>query len=279
MNQSLLDYLKTRHPAVKFINLNHNAFQGATDEHLHRHLYQITYCSGGQGYFRIPPLEFETDTNSFYVVNPNQLHGLAPEPGTNFQNSTIRFEMPGFEARLLSPEIRLEPHHAAEVYSLFCRIRAKVLVGGDAEMVQAGLMLTEVLLVLERGCRQQEQELFSPLVRQAIQYISEHYRTGMGIHAVAKACGVSDSHLSRVFRKETGDSPLAYLHRVRLGFVTEQLFRTNMKIADIAAASGFESTKNLNMAFRRVYKSTPTEFRNRHLEDNSIDQSQTEESS
>jgi AraC-like DNA-binding protein len=264
---------------VKFISLNHNAFEGATDEHLHSKLFQITYCSGGQGYFRLPPQEFMTDTDSFYVVNPNQLHGMVPVPKTNFQNSTIRFELPGFEGHLLSPEIRLEPHQAAEAYGLLCRIRAKVLVGGEAEMVQAGLLLAEVLLILERGCRQQEQELFSPLVRQAIQYISEHFRTGMGILAVAEACGVSASHLSRAFRKETGDTPLAYLHRVRLGFVTEQLFRTNMKIADIAAVSGFESTKNLNMAFQRVYKTTPTAFRNRHLEDNSIDQNETVESS
>tara|TARA_Y100000589_G_scaffold154970_1_gene147548 strand:+ start:1723 stop:2595 length:873 start_codon:yes stop_codon:yes gene_type:complete len=276
MMQNLLDYLKTRHPCVKFMKLNHDIDHSNTDEHLHSNLYQMTYCPSGGGYFRLPPQSFTTDSSCFYIVNPNELHGLTSIEGSNFQNATCRFEMPGFDERLLRSEVRLEPHMAAKAYGLMCQIQSYVIVADEQSLIRANMLLVEILLILEQGCRQQEQEQFSPLVRQAIGYITEHYQTGMGINAVAQVCGVSASHLSRVFHKETGDTPLAYLHRVRLGYVVEQLFRTNMKIADIAAASGFESTKNLNMAFRKAYQMTPTEFRSKHFEQNPIDQAQVE---
>lgn len=254
------------------MKLNHDIDQGNTDEHLHSGLYQITHCPGGVGLFKILPLEFKTDPCCFYIANPNELHGLQSIPGTNFQNCTCRFELPGYEGKLLMSEVRLEATEAAHVYGLFCQIQSKVLAGHEMQLIQAGLLLTEALLIFERSCRRQEQEQLSVLVRQAIAYISEHFSKGISINDVVVHCGVSASHLSRIFRKETGGTLLAYLHRVRLGHAMEQLFRTNMKISDIAIASGFENTKNLNMTFRRVYNITPSEFRKRHYEENPIDQ-------
>jgi AraC-like DNA-binding protein len=104
------------------------------------------------------------------------------------------------------------------------------------------------------------------VINTAINYISKHYNMGIDIQAVAKFCGVTPAHLSRTFRKETGASPLSYLHRVRIGYVVEKLFRTNMKIADIAIASGYETTKNLNVAFHRAYNMSPTEYRKKYYE-------------
>lgn len=264
----LLEYLACHHPQVVFIKLHHGADGGDTLEHLHKDLFQLTGCIRGKGFLRILPHEFTPDEFCFYLINPNELHALGPLSKESFQdNITCRFALPGFAGPLLQSEIRLNPAEAAEAEGILCRIHACLLRGTPVNGIRAGLLLTELLLLLEERCRSQEiGQRLSPLIRQALEYIGKNFRSGDGIDAVATACGVSASHLSRAFRKETGQTPLSYLHRVRLGFALERLFRTRMKVADIAAESGFESSKNLNLAFQRIYKMSPTELRNRYQE-------------
>jgi AraC-like DNA-binding protein len=266
MTMNLLEYLKSRHPVVKFISLSHDEPVDKTDEHIHTELFQITCFSGGEGYFRLPPKEYKAMRNCFYVVNPNELHSLVAVPKTNFQNASCRFEMPGFKGHLLSPQIQLSQQQAARAYAMMCQIKAYILKDGNLGLIHANLLLTKILLILERNHLKQKQEHLSPVINTAINYISKHYNMGIDIQAVAKFCGVTPAHLSRTFRKETGASPLSYLHRVRIGYVVEKLFRTNMKIADIAIASGYETTKNLNVAFHRAYNMSPTEYRKKYYE-------------
>ncbi len=264
----LLDYLSERHPRLSFIRLHYDDHDGNTDEHLHKDLYQITCCTYGNGFVRIGPREFRPDEYCFYLINPNELHALGPLPGERFQNITCRFELPGFSGRLLQGEIRLAPDETAEAQAILCRVQAHAHRGGEAELIRAGLLLAELLLLLEQSSGNGDGGgKFSPLVNKAIAFIEENFRSGNGIDAVASACDVSASHLSRVFHKETGLTPLAYLHRVRLGFALERLFRTRMKVSEIAVESGFENSKNLNQAFQRVYNMSPTEFRIRHQEE------------
>lgn len=272
---ALLEYLQGRHPRIRFIKLRHRIEEDDTEEHMHSNLYQLTYCSEGRGIVRLPPWEFETDATRFYIFNPTQLHALVPFKGESFENVTCRFELPDFPAPLLAPEIQLEPAEALEGYSLLCRIQADVMRGAPSDLVYAGLRLTKLLLLLAKRCGSDQQEALSPLIRKAIQEMGERFQTLDGIHAVAMACGVTTSHLSRAFRKETGITTLEYLHRVRLGFALERLFRTESSLSDIAQASGFGSLKNLNMAFHRVYAMSPSDFRAKHRENNPLPQVDT----
>lgn len=265
----LIDYLQDRHPKVRFFKMERN--QGNdTSEHLHADLFQITYCYSGSGIVRISPYDLPVEPNCFYVFKPQELHALLPAPGLDISNATCRFELTGFSGQLLRPMIRVDVADAADGEALLRKIYAEVTVGEPVNLIRAGLLLTELLLLLDSRCRADEKEKISPLVRRAIDYIGLRFRDGIGIEDVAQEMNVSASHLCRAFRRETDSTPLAYLQRVRLGYALERLFTTRMKIGDIALEAGFENTKNLNMAFRRVHNMSATEFRRHHLEKNPL---------
>jgi AraC-like DNA-binding protein len=79
--------------------------------------------------------------------------------------------------------------------------------------------------------------------------------------AVARACAVSEGHLARVFRRETGSGPhnfhvLLALHRAKA------LLRRHVPLVEAALAAGFYDQAHLNREFVRTYGMTPAAFRN-----------------
>jgi len=80
------------------------------------------------------------------------------------------------------------------------------------------------------------------------------------VAAVARSCAVSEGHLSRAFRRETGCS----LHNFHVLLALQQskaLLRRQVPVADAALAAGFYDQAHLNREFVRTYGMTPAVFR------------------
>ena len=80
----------------------------------------------------------------------------------------------------------------------------------------------------------------------------------------AASCGFSPSHLSRLFHGSTGMTFQEYVTRCRLQKASSLLLTTEHPVTHIAFDSGFQSISQFHRAFRRVYATTPREYRNAH---------------
>ncbi|MBQ8510812.1 MAG: helix-turn-helix transcriptional regulator [Clostridia bacterium] len=78
---------------------------------------------------------------------------------------------------------------------------------------------------------------------------------------VALHFGYSADYLTSLFRKETGSTLCAYIGRARVEKSKKYLLGTDMKIAQIASASGFADEKYFLRLFRRFEGVTPSEYR------------------
>jgi AraC family transcriptional regulator of adaptative response / DNA-3-methyladenine glycosylase II len=78
---------------------------------------------------------------------------------------------------------------------------------------------------------------------------------------LAAELGVSERHLRRALRRELGVSPveLALTHRLELAH--RLLAETSLPVIDIAFASGFESVRRFNVAFRARFGTSPRQER------------------
>lgn len=267
---ALMDYLANHHPVVVFSSCD--IVQRNRDiEHLHKDLYQLSCVAGGESVLNFQSIHQEIQPNTFYIINPNELHSFYSKPGQVAQVATCRFQLPGYSHPLLRPRIALPPERIAEALGLIYQMQALMLKETPQDAVRAGLRLAELLLLLAEYCPGEEKEKYTSLVNTALDFINENFRSGIGVDAVATACGVSGSHLSRTFRKEMGITPQAFIHRLRLGYAQERLFRTDMKIADIAREAGFENSKNMNLAFKRTCKMSASSFRAQYQEKNKLE--------
>jgi transcriptional regulator GlxA family with amidase domain len=96
-----------------------------------------------------------------------------------------------------------------------------------------------------------------------IAWVTEHPQLRHSLSALARRASMSVRNFSRVFRAETGATPLAFVERVRVEAARRLLESTSHPVKHIAHACGFASDNVLRSAFFRRLRLTPTEYRAR----------------
>ncbi|MBJ7610561.1 MAG: helix-turn-helix transcriptional regulator [Candidatus Dormibacteraeota bacterium] len=96
-------------------------------------------------------------------------------------------------------------------------------------------------------------------------YIDAHYALPLSVETIATVAHQSTAHFAREFRGAFGESPHQYLASRRLERAASLLANTDYTVARICASVGYDSLGSFTTNFRRVYRETPTQYRDRHL--------------
>ena len=101
----------------------------------------------------------------------------------------------------------------------------------------------------------------SRYVRQAIAYIREHYSDpDICVSEIAGALGISEGHLSHMFKKETGGTILFWMTRCRIREAIRLLKGGSMKIYEVAEAAGYRDIAYFSSTFKRITGHSPSEY-------------------
>jgi len=84
-----------------------------------------------------------------------------------------------------------------------------------------------------------------------------------GVAAFQKLCGRSREHVSREFRRVSGQSLTEGINHLRITHAALLLTGTHAQIIDIAMECGFESLSHFYLCFRREYEMSPSHYRKR----------------
>lgn len=104
------------------------------------------------------------------------------------------------------------------------------------------------------------------LAQSAKELIEEHYREKFSLKEIASALFVNESYLERVFKEITGQTLLAYHNRIRCDIAKELLTHNELSISYISDSVGYVSPSHFTQKFRKLYGSTPSQFRKEYLE-------------
>lgn len=107
---------------------------------------------------------------------------------------------------------------------------------GDA--VSLAAWVTEIERIIERG-----------------------YAEPLSLTEIAQRAHGAPHYLHHVFHAVTGQTPLAYLQRVRLAEAKRQLLTTTVPVKQVALACGFSSAGYFSTVFKREIGQTPRQFR------------------
>ncbi len=100
------------------------------------------------------------------------------------------------------------------------------------------------------------------IVSSAKAYIDFHFCESITLKDVAAHIYISHTYLSKLFYKSTGKHFIEYLTSLRMEKAKELMGDVSLKIYDIAALVGYESTKHFNKIFKEYTSFTPKEYRN-----------------
>jgi LacI family transcriptional regulator len=101
-------------------------------------------------------------------------------------------------------------------------------------------------------------------VATTVRYIRENARRPIRIMDVVKHSGISRRALEIRFHRSLGWSIRAEIERVRIGLARQLLAETDLSVLKIAENTGFSGEDYLGKVFRRVTKTTLTQYRREH---------------
>ena len=94
-----------------------------------------------------------------------------------------------------------------------------------------------------------------------IAYIDENYQRKIELEDIAKIGGYNVNYTSQFFKRQLGVSFLEYVLRLRLREATVSLANSTDSVAHIAINCGFADIKAFNVAFKKHFHTTPSEYR------------------
>ena len=100
----------------------------------------------------------------------------------------------------------------------------------------------------------------SQYVLAAIKFIQFNYSHDISVDDIAKAVGVSRSHLYRVFMANVGQSPIDYLTGYRISEACSLLKNSHLSIAEIAVSVGFFDQFYFSRVFKKVKGVPPSKY-------------------
>jgi len=104
-------------------------------------------------------------------------------------------------------------------------------------------------------------------VKRALALIDEGALDTGNVSQLAERLGMGPRHLARLFKKHIGASPIQAVQTFRLQRAKRFLNDTDLSMAEIAFASGFESLRRFNAVFARLYGKPPSTMRRFHAND------------
>jgi transcriptional regulator GlxA family with amidase domain len=93
------------------------------------------------------------------------------------------------------------------------------------------------------------------------EWLKQHYQNEVTLKTLAAKFDISVRSFNRRFRLAAGQTPLQYLQEVRLQQAKALLKQSNLSIAEIAYAVGYQDTSHFSTLFKRVNAITPNEYR------------------
>ena len=99
------------------------------------------------------------------------------------------------------------------------------------------------------------------MVTAVIHYMRENLERKLSLEDIALHTGYSLSHISALFTKQTGYSPLAYFNHLKIQQACNLLDFTDMKVNQICYKIGIEDSYYFSRLFRKIMGMSPREYK------------------
>lgn len=105
---------------------------------------------------------------------------------------------------------------------------------------------------------------YSPSIEAALRYVYIHLHENITLENTAQAVGISRCYLSRLFKKESGDSFAEYIQKQRIESARHMLIYSKYTTAEISQYLHFSTQSYFIKIFKKYMEMTPEEYKKRY---------------
>jgi two-component system response regulator YesN len=100
------------------------------------------------------------------------------------------------------------------------------------------------------------------IIAKSQKYISDHFTdSSISLQTISEHIHLSPAYFSKLYKKETGDSYIDYVTKVRIDMAKKYLKETNMRISEVGASVGYLNSHYFSTLFKKYAGITPAEYR------------------
>lgn len=133
-------------------------------------------------------------------------------------------------------------------------------------------LLTWIMRTIQVNDQEQKHYIFenfhkSYAVKKIRKYLEEHYAEKISLDRIAKNMYLSSVYISKIFKEETGETPINYLIKIRLEKAKELLAQSpEDSVKEIALKVGYDDAYHFSKLFKKYYGVSPLHYKKGTLE-------------
>ena len=224
----------------------------------------IHYVISGRGYYN----GREISANEAFIVYKNDVCEYYPDKNDPWAYVWVRIE--GSDPEDILNRCALPPVSGVFNFDYGERLVAVIKNTASDEFLSNENMLykeslAKMILSLNLGDPRRSAGRESEWVTRAKEYIGANYHKRLTVEQLAEAIHVDRRYLRNLFVKHTGKSTKAYLDELRMERSAELLVFSELSVGIIATSVGYDDQLSFSKAFKKHFKVSPTEYRQRNV--------------
>lgn len=232
--------------------------------------HEIILCLSGRGWVRVGGRVQSVEAGDVVWLDCSRAHAHGAVAECPWEVYWVRAEGPQLSALARRMGVWVDPvvrgADRKELERLFLGIfDALVLADGRGAPRVHAAVAGMIALVYEAWSRHDDRmERAAPiLLRPAVERMSIFFFERHTVSGLAKVCGLSPTHFTRLFRRAFETSPIDWLRRLRISQAKRMLVETTLSVEEIASRTGYGDRFFFSKDFRRYTGVSPREFRSK----------------
>lgn len=258
-------------------------------EHHHRirtegiNQYVLIYCIDGNGWYSLRGKTYQVASNQYFILPAGIPHEYGATEGERWTIYWVHFR--GEHADIYAEgadkpqDVRVALNsNINNRNNIFEEILSTLHDGEGIEDLRYASSLLHYYLASLRYLRQYRNTAryntnnsnlsFSnnknkEVVDAAIHFMKENIERRITLQDILDYVGYSSTHFSTLFKKQVGDSPLAYFNRLKIEQACHMLQTTNLHINQICYKVGIEDSLYFSRLFSKMMGMSPSDYRER----------------
>lgn len=239
---------------------------------------ELAYILAGKGKYRINDIIYPIEEGDLIIINPGEKHQAIPD---DKENPTTEFFVGFTDVKFCNHERNHIPrpkntpilHTTGELHQKLFKIctsmEAENALCWQGRYFLLKSYLVQMLLLIIRDqfstVKLQDGYTFESankkyVVEQIVNYFEDHYAERISLDQIAGNMYLSPFYISKIFKSETGETPIRYLINIRLEKAKELLEDGwNGSIQAVAAQVGYDDAYHFSKLFKKRYGITPSQ--------------------
>jgi AraC family transcriptional regulator of arabinose operon len=231
----------------------------------------ITFTIEGEGVYRVADRDVSCLPGDVAILTPGTPHDyFTPDRGREWEFVWAHFvprepwlhwlKLPETERGFIRLPVG-DDMRRARIRAAFERLIVDSRGIGNLHEELALNAMEEIILLVAQTIPGSDANLLDPRVEEALQTMARRLAEPLNVAALAEQACLSPSRFSHLFKKETGDSVMETLQKMRLRESARLLEFTSRRIADIANDVGYSSAYYFSRQFSKYFGMSPTAYR------------------